>query len=113
MAKGGEMEWKISLPDGTSKSLVPQAQVSSGEKLSTKICSSIQKAFKFATSDVNRIIHCVKVGVSLCLVLLFYYMRPLYDGVGGNAMWAVITAIMAFEYTVGTFLVPTCMVSRS
>ncbi|KAL8541000.1 hypothetical protein ACS0TY_002330 [Phlomoides rotata] len=101
MAKDGEMEWKISFPDGKSKVLVPQGQVSSGVGFSTKFCNSIQNASKFAMSDVKRIIHCFKVGVALCLVSLFYYMRPLYEGLGGNAMWAVLTAVIAFEYTVG------------
>lgn len=102
MAKDGELEWKISFP---SKILVPQGQISTSVGFSTKFCNWIGKASKFATSDVNRIIHCFKVGVALCLVSLFYYMRPLYEGVGGNAMWAVLTAVIAFEYTVGTCLV--------
>ncbi|KAL8207869.1 hypothetical protein R6Q57_007281 [Mikania cordata] len=28
-------------------------------------------------------------------------MRPLYDGVGGSAIWAVMTVVVVFEYTVG------------
>jgi len=59
------------------------------------------KAKEIAASEPKKVIHCVKVGVALCVVSLFYYMRPLYDGVGGNAMWAVMTVVVAFEYSVG------------
>ena len=27
--------------------------------------------------------------------------KPLYDGVGGNAMWAVMTVVVVMEFTVG------------
>lgn len=43
----------------------------------------------------------LKVGLSLALVSIFYYTRPLYDGVGGAAMWAIMTVVVIFEYTVG------------
>ncbi|KAL6652211.1 hypothetical protein ACP70R_011136 [Stipagrostis hirtigluma subsp. patula] len=45
--------------------------------------------------------HGVKVGLALALVSVFYYTRPLYDGVGGAAMWAVMTVVVVLEYTVG------------
>lgn len=41
------------------------------------------------------------MGVALTLVSLFYYVRPLYDGVRGNAVWAIMTVVLVFEYTVG------------
>jgi hypothetical protein len=48
-------------------------------------------------------VHGLKVGLALTLVSVFYYSRPLYDGVGGAAMWAVLTVVVVFEYTVGKF----------
>ncbi|KAG8659013.1 aluminum-activated malate transporter 10 isoform X2 [Manihot esculenta] len=39
--------------------------------------------------------------MALTVVSLFYYMRPLYEGVGGNAMWAIMTVVVVFENTVG------------
>jgi hypothetical protein len=36
-------------------------------------------------------------------VSLFYYFNPLYDGVGKNAMWAVMTVVVVFEYTAGKY----------
>ncbi|PQQ10596.1 aluminum-activated malate transporter 10 [Prunus yedoensis var. nudiflora] len=42
--------------------------------------------------------------MALTVVSLFYYMRPLYEGVGGNAMWAVMTVVVVFENNVGATL---------
>ncbi|CAN1299748.1 Aluminum-activated malate transporter 10 [Linum perenne] len=39
--------------------------------------------------------------MALSVVSVFYYMRPLNDGVGGNAMWAIMTVVVVFENTVG------------
>ncbi|KAJ9539095.1 hypothetical protein OSB04_031828 [Centaurea solstitialis] len=66
-----------------------------------KIGRFFDKAKNIATSDPKKVIHGMKVGMALSLVSLFYYMRPLYDGVGGNAMWAVMTVVVALEYSVG------------
>ena len=63
----------------------------------------LEKAWKLGASEPRKVIHCLKVGVALSLVSLFYYMRPLYDGVGGTAMWAVMTVVVVFEYTVGWY----------
>lgn len=64
----------------------------------------LEKAWNIGRTDPRKVMHCLKVGMALSLVSLFYYMRPLYDGVGGNAMWAVMTVVVVFEYTVGATL---------
>lgn len=64
-----------------------------------------EKAWNTGKSDPRKLMHCLKVGMALSLVSLFYYMRPLYEGVGGNAMWAVMTVVVVFEYTVGKIVV--------
>ncbi|KAH6812029.1 hypothetical protein C2S51_025791 [Perilla frutescens var. frutescens] len=101
------LDWKISFPDGMPKIFVsecmPQSQLSTGfvMGLSLKYWGLIQKGWRYGVREPQKIIHCFKVGMALCLVSLFYYLRPLYEGVGGNAMWAVLTVIVALEYTVG------------
>ncbi|KAL3499062.1 hypothetical protein ACH5RR_041794 [Cinchona calisaya] len=61
----------------------------------------LRKAWHLEMDDPRKVIHYVNVGITLSVVSLFYYMRPLYDGVGGTAVWAVMTVVVVFEYTVG------------
>jgi uncharacterized membrane protein YccC len=50
----------------------------------------------------GKAVYGMKVALALTLVSLFYYARPLYDGVGGrNVVWAIMTVVLVFEYTVG------------
>ncbi|KAL5726846.1 hypothetical protein ACHQM5_000096 [Ranunculus cassubicifolius] len=110
----GGLEWRVRMSDGsTSEILVPETG------LIRKICSVIigmilglvrkvqrflNKAWDVAVGDPRKIVHCVKVGMALAVVSLFYYVRPLYQGVGGTAMWAVLTVVVVFEFTVGACL---------
>ncbi|KAH6835688.1 aluminum activated malate transporter family protein [Perilla frutescens var. hirtella] len=111
MARG--LEWTINMGDGTSKVLV--SECTSGSRILrglqgfvmgfvSKIGGFFQRAWRLGVNEPKKVIHCVKVGLALSLVSLFYYMRPLYEGVGGNAMWAVMTVVVVFEYTVGASL---------
>ncbi|KAK9056116.1 hypothetical protein SSX86_027204 [Deinandra increscens subsp. villosa] len=102
-----EQEWKVNVPretlvvePGFAKRMYIQLQEQVFKSL-IRIGGFLEKARNIATSDPRKVIHGVKVGMALSLVSLFYYMRPLYDGVGGNSMWAIMTVVMAFEYTVG------------
>lgn len=59
---------------------------------------------KVAQDDPRRVIHSLKVGLAISLVSLFYYYQPLYENFGLSAMWAVMTVVVVFEYTVGKFV---------
>ncbi|KAI3461249.1 hypothetical protein Pfo_017912 [Paulownia fortunei] len=59
---------------------------------------------KIATDDPRRLIHSLKVGLALTLVSLFYYFQPLYSSFGVSAMWAVMTVVVVFEFSVGATL---------
>lgn len=65
---------------------------------------AMQEAKKVGEDDPRKIVHSFKVGLALTLVSLFYYYRPLYDGFGVNAMWAVLTVVVVFEFSVGATL---------
>ena len=54
-----------------------------------------------AKHDARRIIHSVKVGIALVLVSLLYLLDPVYKQVGENAMWAIMTVVVIFEFTAG------------
>ncbi|CAN1772446.1 Aluminum-activated malate transporter 8 [Linum perenne] len=66
-----------------------------------KLITVSKGAMKIGKDDPRRIIHSLKVGLSLTLVSLLYYIRPLYDGFGVAGMWAVLTVVVISEFTVG------------
>lgn len=104
------LEWKVKVGDGTSSSssTVLEPKYIGGRLrdllLLKKLWRFLKKAWNIGRRDPRKLMHCIKVGMALSLVSLFYYMRPLYDGVGGNAMWAVMTVVVVFEYTVGKYI---------
>ncbi|CAK9181021.1 unnamed protein product [Ilex paraguariensis] len=69
-----------------------------------KVIEIVNKTKKLGKDDPRRIIHSLKVGLALTLVSLFYYFRPLYDGFGQSGMWAVLTVVVVFEFSVGATL---------
>ncbi|XWS50140.1 hypothetical protein CRYUN_Cryun12cG0063200 [Craigia yunnanensis] len=117
MAPGKEVfegvEWRIRVADGSSEVLVPATgharKAWLGIKglisgLALKVWMFFKRAWNVGANDPRKVIHCIKVGLALTIVSVFYFMRPLYDGVGGNAMWAVMTVVVVFEPTVGATL---------
>ncbi|CAN4077498.1 unnamed protein product [Withania somnifera] len=109
----GAAEWRIRMADGSSENLAPESSLVTRmylsferflKKLILVISKFFEKSWNIGKNDPRKVIHCVKVGIALSVVSLFYYMRPLYNGVGGTAMWAVMTVVVAFEYTVGATL---------
>ncbi|GAB4861566.1 hypothetical protein Ancab_036759 [Ancistrocladus abbreviatus] len=111
--KSGGLQWTINMPEGTSKVLEPESRlvqrISSGLKglvvgPMMKVWRFLVKSWNIGTDEPKKFIHCLKVGLALSIVSLFYYMRPLYDGFGGSAMWAIMTVVVVFEYTVGATL---------
>lgn len=57
---------------------------------------------KVGAEDPRRIIHSLKVGLSLTLVSLLYLIQPLFEGIGSNALWAVMTVVVVLEFTAGS-----------
>ncbi|KAL5575005.1 hypothetical protein UlMin_016704 [Ulmus minor] len=60
-----------------------------------------RKLKKLGQDDHRRIYHSLKVALAITLVSLFFYFKPLYDGFGVAAMWAVLTVVVVFEFSVG------------
>jgi uncharacterized membrane protein YccC len=56
---------------------------------------------KLGQDDPRRIIHSLKVGLALTLVSSIYYLKPLYKSFGEAGIWAVLTVVVIFEFTVG------------
>ncbi|CAF1715125.1 unnamed protein product [Brassica oleracea var. botrytis] len=97
--EAGKLEWRISVDNETTKRLVPKSGPS--ERIFIWLKGLITKTWRIGADDPAKVVHCLKVGLALSLVCIFYYMRPLYDGVGGNAMWAIMTVVVVFESNVG------------
>lgn len=74
-------------------------------KFKEKSVDVVEKTKKVGQDDPRRITHSAKVGLALTLVSLLYYFRPLYDGFGQSGMWAILTVVVVFEFTVGELLV--------
>ncbi|KAE8732731.1 Aluminum-activated malate transporter 10 [Hibiscus syriacus] len=114
MADGKEtpegVEWRIRVADGSSEALVPATGLAQRAWLGVKglirqfaseVMMFLKRAWEVGANDPRKVVHFMKVGLALALVSLFYFIRPLYDGVGGNAMWTLMTVVLVFETTVG------------
>lgn len=82
---------------GWMKAIVPH-------RIINKIAEKANEAKKLGIDDPRRIIHSFKVGLAITLVSLFYYFKPLYEGFGVSAMWAVLTVVVVFEFSVGKLI---------
>ncbi|MCL7023326.1 hypothetical protein MKW94_018159 [Papaver nudicaule] len=74
------------------------------ERLIDNVVKFAHKVEKLGKDDPRRIIHSIKVGLTLSLVSLLYYFRPIYGGFGSSTMWAILTVVVVFEYSVGATL---------
>jgi hypothetical protein len=110
---GGAPEWRVTVPEGASVTVEHQRcqaarawlwLVSCVAALGAKVSGVGKRLWKIGADDPRRAVHGLKVGLALSLVSVFYYTRPLYEGVGGTAMWAIMTVVVVFEYTVGEWL---------
>ncbi|BBH05325.1 Aluminium activated malate transporter family protein [Prunus dulcis] len=72
--------------------------------IACKVSEIAKNTKKLGQDDPRRVFHSLKVGFALTLVSLFYYYQPLYDNFGVSAMWAVMTVVVVFEFSVGATL---------
>lgn len=71
------------------------------EKMKRCAGSVWQTMWKVGREDPRRVLHSLKVGLSLTLVSLLYLIEPLFEGIGQNAIWAVMTVVVVLEFTAG------------
>lgn len=74
------------------------------EKLKSLPGLAWKTVWKVGREDPRRVVHALKVGLSLTLVSLLYLVEPLFKGIGKNAIWAVMTVVVVLEFTAGLFL---------
>lgn len=75
-------------------------------KLKGSVIKRVKNVQKVGKDDPRRIIHSMKVGIALTLVSMLYYVRPLYNSFGVSGMWAILTVVVVFEFTVGRSIKP-------
>jgi hypothetical protein len=102
------LEWRVTVPEGASVTVEYEAGrawawlVSYMLMFGAKVSGFAKKVWKIGADDPRKAVHGLKVGLALTMVSGFYYTRPLYDSFGEAAMWAIMTVVVIFEYTVGT-----------
>ncbi|PIN10649.1 putative membrane protein [Handroanthus impetiginosus] len=74
------------------------------EKVVNAVTGVAKEAKKLGEEDPRRLIHSLKVGLAIAGVSLFYYLDFFYEGFGVSAMWAVMTVVVVFEFSVGATL---------
>ncbi|KAI3443890.1 hypothetical protein Pfo_000555 [Paulownia fortunei] len=74
------------------------------EKMKTLAKSTWMTICRVGQEDPCRVLHSLKVGFSLTLVSLLYLLEPLFNGIGQNAIWAVMTVVVVLEFTAGATL---------
>ncbi|XP_047079892.1 aluminum-activated malate transporter 10-like [Lolium rigidum] len=109
-------EWQVSMPEDAAVSAEHKAAGAGQASRAARAwawpasCAAMfrSKLSGFAGKMIGaadysgKAVYGMKVALALTLVSLFYYARPLYDGVGGrNVVWAIMTVVLVFEYTVG------------
>jgi len=84
-----------------------------GERVRKSTGLAWRTAVKVGKEDPRRVVHSLKVGFALTLVSLLYLIKPLFEGIGQNAMSAVLTVVVVMEFTVGNTYLPTSILSHS
>ncbi|KAH6827042.1 aluminum activated malate transporter family protein [Perilla frutescens var. hirtella] len=74
------------------------------KKIKNGITGVGKEAKRLGKEDPRRIVHSFKVGLAITAVSLFYYLDFFFDGFGVDAMWAVMTVVVVFEFSVGATL---------
>ena len=88
----------IPIPDGDQGFTHDLKQEKKFQVSLSPVISFLQKN----RDTVRKAIHAIKVGIALVLVSLVYFVDTLYDEVGDdNAMWAIMTVVVIFEFHAG------------
>ncbi|XP_022141905.1 aluminum-activated malate transporter 2-like [Momordica charantia] len=98
------MEMADHKSEGVSSARWAEGLRAKSSRLTVKVGELARKTKKLAKDDPRRIAHSLKVALAITLVSLFYYFEPLYDGFGASAMWAILTVVVVFEFSVGATL---------
>ncbi|XP_027362572.1 aluminum-activated malate transporter 9-like [Abrus precatorius] len=92
---------EVIIPTSTKPELPETDTKSATTTTSCKAWLQIQNVWEFCKEDTGRVIFALKVGLAVLLVSLLILFGAPYQLFGPNIVWAILTAILVFEYTVG------------
>lgn len=92
-----------------AKPTPPSTKEEKKQKTKAHEDSSVEKIVSYLREktsnkqDMRKLIHSAKVGLALVLISFLYLLDPLYDQFGNNAMWAIMTVVVMFDFYTGNF----------
>ena len=63
------------------------------------------KAWEMGRSDPRKIIFGIKMGLALSIVTLLIFWRETYHDIGQYSIWAILTVIVMFEFSIGMIII--------
>lgn len=82
----------------------PELHESSTKSGANKAWFQFQSVWEFCKEDTGREIFALKAGLAVLLVSLLILFEALCQVFGPNIVWAILTAVLVFEDTVGMLL---------
>uniref|UniRef100_A0A0C9SA27 TSA: Wollemia nobilis Ref_Wollemi_Transcript_5216_2472 transcribed RNA sequence n=1 Tax=Wollemia nobilis TaxID=56998 RepID=A0A0C9SA27_9CONI len=68
------------------------------------VAAKFRKAWEFCKSDPRKVMFSVKMGMALSLVSLLMFIHQPYKEISTYSIWAILTVVVVFEFTVGATL---------